>query len=57
MTVTDTIRSLVLRGAGVKEINDAAVEEGMISLFRNGMRKVAAGLTSIEEVLRVAEST
>jgi type IV pilus assembly protein PilB len=34
------------------ELRRKAVEEGMITLRQSGLRKVADGLTSIEEVVR-----
>ena len=35
------------------DIRAAAIEEGMESMFDNGIRKAAAGVTTLEEVLRV----
>jgi general secretion pathway protein E len=53
LTVTDTIRSLIMRHATAGEIRSAAVAEGMETMFENGLRKSIAGVTTIEEVLRV----
>jgi general secretion pathway protein E len=53
MTVTDTIRSLIMRHATAGELRAAAVAEGMETMFENGLRKALAGITTIEEVLRV----
>ncbi len=53
LTVTDTIRSLIMRHATAGEIRAAAIAEGMETMFENGLRKSLAGLTTIEEVLRV----
>ncbi len=53
MAMTDAIRRLVLRHAEVGLIRKGAVAEGMETMHVNGMRKVLAGLTTVEEVLRV----
>ncbi len=51
--MTDPLRRLVLRHAESGEIHRIASEEGMLSMYEDGMRKALAGTTSIEEVLRV----
>jgi len=53
LTMTDTIRSLIMRHATAGDLRAAAVSEGMETMFENGLRKSLAGLTTIEEVLRV----
>ncbi len=53
MTLSDGIRSLVMRHATSGEIQKQAAAEGMISMYDNGLRKVLAGTTTLEEVLRV----
>lgn len=53
MVVTDRIERLINEGAHTDVIRTAAIEEGMEVLRRDGMYKAAAGITSIEEVLRV----
>jgi type IV pilus assembly protein PilB len=53
MKVTDNIKDLILRGANASEIKEMALQEGMVSLRMSGLAKVKAGLTSIEEVVRV----
>jgi len=53
MPMTDRIRSLVMRHANSTDLRAAAVEEGMESMFENGLRKAVAGVTTVEEVLRV----
>jgi len=39
-------------GASALELRKKALEHGMITLRRSGLLKVAAGLTTLEEVLR-----
>ncbi|MEO7741770.1 MAG: type II secretion system ATPase GspE [Usitatibacter sp.] len=53
MTMTDNIRSLIMRHATAGDIRSAAIMEGMETMFENGLRKSLAGITTIEEVLRV----
>jgi type IV pilus assembly protein PilB len=52
MEVTEELRELILVGASGLELKRKAVEEGMITLRRSGLRKVMAGVTTIEEVAR-----
>jgi type IV pilus assembly protein PilB len=49
---TDEIRQMILEGASAMEIKKQAMEEGMLTLRRSGLQKIADGLTSIEEVVR-----
>ncbi len=52
LEVTDELRELILVGASSLELRRKAVEQGMITLRRSGLRKVMDGLTNIEEVVR-----
>jgi type IV pilus assembly protein PilB len=52
MEITDDLRELILVGASALELKKKAMEAGMITLRRSGLQKVAAGLTTMEEVLR-----
>ena len=52
MEITDELRELILVGASGLELKRKAVEEGMITLRRSGLRKVIDGVTTIEEVVR-----
>ena len=53
MTMTDEVAELVLDRAPAKQVTACAVSQGMSTLWEDGFRKIAAGLTSIEELLRV----
>jgi general secretion pathway protein E len=53
MTISDNIRSLIMRHSTAGDIRSAAIMEGMETMFENGLRKSLAGVTTIEEVLRV----
>ena len=52
LEVTDELRELILVGASALEIKRKAIEQGMITLRRSGLIKVAAGMTTLEEVMR-----
>lgn len=53
--VTDTMAKLVLSRSSINEIEERAKAEGMVPLKQDGYLKVIEGITSIEEVLRVAQ--
>ena len=53
MSVTEDIRSLVMRGSSADEIKHAAVYGGMRLLRDDGIEKVRAGITSLAEIARV----
>lgn len=53
LIVSERIRRLTLERRPGQEIKEAAVEEGMVTLRRDGLLKVREGLTSLEEVMRV----
>ncbi len=55
LPVSDKISSMIAKEASKEEILKQAVEEGFVSMFENGMKKVVAGITTIEEILRVAK--
>ena len=55
LTVTGPVRELVLAAAPDTEIEAAGRREGMTSLLHDGLAKAAEGLTTIDEVLRVAK--
>jgi type IV pilus assembly protein PilB len=52
MEITDELRELILVGASAIELKKKAIELGMITLRRSGLIKIAAGVTTIEEVVR-----
>ncbi len=53
MPVSEEIERLTVRHAAASEIKKVAIAEGMVTLRDDGLRKTMAGLTSLEEVLRV----
>src|SRR5512140_60323 len=52
MEISEELRELILVGASGLELRRKAVDEGMITLRRSGLRKVKDGMTTIEEVVR-----
>jgi general secretion pathway protein E len=55
MVVDDEMQSLILKTSDANAIKKLAVEHGMLTLRRDGARKVLEGITTIEEVFRVTE--
>ena len=53
MPMTDTIRPLVLRHAEARELQAEAIRGGMQTMYAHGIKKALAGITTIEEVIRV----
>jgi type IV pilus assembly protein PilB len=56
MTMTDSLRRLILDRASHDDLRAKAREEGMRTLREDGLEKVRKGITSIPEVLRVVGS-
>ena len=56
LPISDSIRRLILQRVEAQQIHRQAVAEGMQTMFENGMQKVLAGETTVEEVLRVTKS-
>ena len=56
MAMTAKIRQLVFDGATSTEIRKEAISQGMITLYRDGIDKVLSGITTLEEVFRVAKA-
>lgn len=57
LVLDDTLRDKVAGNPNVSEFRRICVERGMVSLREDGFRKAAAGLTTVDEVLRVTEAT
>ena len=53
MLMDETLKALITPGADVQALRQAAIAQGMCSLRTAGTQKVAAGLTTVAEVLRV----
>lgn len=57
LTITDSIEKLILEMGGEREITQAALEDGMITMAQDGILKAVEGLTSMEEVWRATGQT
>ncbi len=55
MPITETISNLMLQHPDSQSVQHKAVEEGMITMKQDGYLKVLKGVTTVEEVLRVAQ--
>jgi type IV pilus assembly protein PilB len=57
--INDALRTLIHERAGIAELREKARSQGMRTLREDGIRKVTAGLTTVEEVvsLTVADSS
>ncbi len=53
LTMTSSVRRLVLAGAHSSEIKQQAIAEGMRDLREDAREKILSGVTTVEEVLRV----
>ena len=53
LKVNQTIKDLVMKNATASEIEAQAKKEGMLTMLEDGIYKCVAGMTTIEEVLRV----
>src|SRR5262249_53289963 len=52
MALSPDRRRLILRGGSVAEIRELAVQEGMLTLRMDGLKKVERGVTTLEEVIK-----
>jgi len=55
LVMDDELRRAVMRHAGMGEIEQLARKAGMRTMYEDGITKALAGVTTIEEVLRVTE--
>ena len=55
MVMNGKIRELAFQGAPTQEIRKAAAGTGMTVMFNDGVRKAMEGLTTLDEVFRVAK--
>ena len=53
LVMTDAIRGMVMRHVAAGEVRQQAIADGMQTMYENGIAKAVAGVTTIEEVLRV----
>jgi general secretion pathway protein E len=57
LQMTDPLRRLIMAHEEAGTIEKLAIEEGMTTMYENGLVKALQGITTIEEVLRVTSET
>ncbi|MEL6896421.1 MAG: GspE/PulE family protein, partial [Planctomycetota bacterium] len=55
MLISSKIRELMFKGGDTSDLRSAAIKNGMTTLYADGMRKVLRGITTFDEVYRVAK--
>jgi type IV pilus assembly protein PilB len=55
MLMSSKVRELSFEGAATQHIRKAAIERGMVTLYDDGIQKAMRGITTLEEVVRVAK--
>ncbi|MDH4321114.1 MAG: type II secretion system ATPase GspE [Desulfobulbaceae bacterium] len=55
MMMSESVKSSIIKSFDANIIQRVAMEQGMVTLRQDGVRKVCEGITSIEEVLRVTQ--
>lgn len=50
------MRQAILAGASAAELSQLAAAEGMVSMEADGLRKAAAGKTSLAEILKLLQA-
>ena len=53
LVMTDAVRQAIVARAGAQDVQRAAALAGMTTMFEDGLKKAVAGITTLEEVLRV----
>jgi type II secretory ATPase GspE/PulE/Tfp pilus assembly ATPase PilB-like protein len=54
LEVDDGIRELILKKKPAGEIREMALKNGMVAMGMDGFLKAVAGLTTLEELLRIS---
>jgi len=57
LVMSDDLRRLVMSHAQARQIEEQALKEGMHTMYEDGLRKAVAGMTTIEEIMRVTSDT
>ncbi len=55
LTLTDEMRNMIVNKEQTNKIKEAAIAAGMKTLREDGLQKVIAGITTIDEVMRVTQ--
>jgi type IV pilus assembly protein PilB len=57
LLVDSKVREMIFKNHSTQSIRTYAIQRGMTTLFRDGVKKVVNGVTTFEEVYRVAKRT
>jgi len=57
LPMTDPLRHLIMARAEAGAIEKRAIDDGMITMYEDGLIKALQGITTVEEVLRVTSET
>jgi type IV pilus assembly protein PilB len=55
MLMSSKVRELAFQGTSTQNLRKAAMAQGMRTLFEDGIAKAMKGITTLEEVFRVAK--
>lgn len=55
LVLDESMRRAIVAGEDASQLHALAMQSGMLTLHDDGLRKVAAGITSLDELLRVTE--
>lgn len=55
LLITEDIREMILQRTSSQQIKSRAISQGMLTLRQDGLLKVAQGLTTFSEVIRVSQ--
>ena len=55
LPISAQLSSLIARGGSKEDIFKQAKKEGFVGMFENGMAKAVQGITTIDEILKVAK--
>jgi len=54
LSISDELSSLIAQGASKEQLEEQAKRDGFIGIFENGIQKAIDGITTIDEILKVA---
>jgi len=55
LKINEQIRKMIGEGASESQLYNEALRNGMVPLIESGIEKLAAGLTTLEEIVRIAD--
>jgi type IV pilus assembly protein PilB len=55
MPINEKLSKLIIEKATASQLQSTAMEDGMLSMKQDGYAKVLEGITTMEEVVRVAQ--